>query len=274
MQQKIGFDWQPVLSGACGKYSLGHALLLVGIPLTKKEANKATGVPTFVTIAFGTNEKQLKKGIKYYDCHPIEYSTTRKNNFRQKLDGLLKKGIPSIVSLQGDDHWAVICGKRNKDEYYYIDSADSELISYYHWDELVADIDNDTYYLIGVKPNNANYLKHSLVHNFSEVEKVLNRGDELYEWWGYYLEDLNEVFDCPDSTKNVITASEFFDTWGRKIFNTAKYFYQYFDEEQMKWELNNYRKVAELHNLTLSKDKLNEALISFSAALTYLSIDE
>jgi len=274
MQQQIGFDWQSFYSGACGKYSLVHSLLILGIPLSLKEATKATGLSWWETARIGTDESKIKKAIRSFDCKPIEYKTMSENDFRKKLDSLLRLGVPAIVSFDGDDHWAVICGNRNKDEYYYIDSADSELISYYRWDDLVDDIDNDTYYLIGVKPNNANNLKHSLVHNFSEVEKVLNRGDALYKWWGYYLEDLNEVFDCPDSTKNVITASEFFDIWGRKIFNTAKYFYHYFDDAQMKWELNNYRKVAEMHNLTLSKDKLNEALISFSAALTYLSIDE
>lgn len=272
MQEKIGFYWQPNYSGSCGQYSLRHSLLLLGIPITIKDAHKATKVNPIIAAIKGTDENKLKKAIYYYDCHPIVVTTKNKIKFREKLDNLLMEGIPAIVSFNEDEHWAVVCGKKSKDTYFIIDSADDDLITSYHWSDLIDYIDNDTYYLIGVKPDNENHLKHSLVQNFSKAEKVLNRGDELFAWWGYYLEDLNEVFDCPNSENNIISAEEFFKYWGEKIFNSAKYFYSDFDQKQMKWELNNYKIVAELHNLTLSKDKLTDAIINFTAAFAFLSV--
>lgn len=271
MRGKIGFYWQSKLSGACGQYSLRHALLLLGIPITKNETNKATGVPPILVRIFGTNEEKLKQGVYYFDCRPIEFTTKNIIKFREKLDSLLMKGIPAIVSFMKDKHWAVVCGKKTKNTYFIIDSSDKDLITYYHWDDLVDLMNNDTYYLVGVKPNNKNQLRHSLVHNFSRAEKVLNRGDELYAWWGYYVEDLNEIFDCPDSNKNILTADEFFNKWSKKIFDSARFFFNNSDEKQLLSELKNYKTVAELHNLTLSEDKLTDAIINFSAALTYLS---
>ncbi len=229
MQEKIGFNWQSKYSGSCGQYSLQHSLLLLGIPITQKDAHKATKVHPIIAAIKGTDENKLKKGIYHYNCHPIVFTTMNKIKFREKLDNLLMKGIPAIVSFNEDEHWAVVCGKKSQNIYFVIDSNDYDLITSYHWSDLVDYIDNDTYYLIGVKPNNENYLKHSLVRNFSKAEKVLNRGDELYAWWGYYLEDLNYIFDCPASGNNIISAKEFFKNWGEKIFNSTKYFYVNFD---------------------------------------------
>ena len=42
--------------------------------------------------------------------------------------------------------------------------------------------------------------------------------------------------------------------------DTPKSFYYYFDDETMKWGYKNYRTIAEAHNLTLSINKLNEAI--------------
>lgn len=43
MQVPIGFDWQS--TNACGKYSLQHALLLLGVPITQRDADGLTRVP-------------------------------------------------------------------------------------------------------------------------------------------------------------------------------------------------------------------------------------
>lgn len=271
MQQKIGFEKQRLLDGACGKYSIIHALLILGIPITRQDANKATNLPPILTAIIGTDEKKLKKAIRYFKCKPVEFITTNKRDFRTKLDGLLKRGCPVILSFQGYNHWAVICGKKNKGDYFYIDSADYKLISYYDWDSMIEDIDNDKYYLIGVEPNDSGILNYSLVHNFTSVEKILNRGDNLYQWWGFYLEDLMEIFDCPSKHKKEITAKDFFHNHGGMIYKVSKYFSYYFDDKLMKWEYENYRTVARAHNLTLSKDKLNEAIAKFSAALTLVA---
>ncbi len=40
----------------------------------------------------------------------------------------------------------------------------------------------------------------------------------------------------------------------------------------MKWKLNNYKTIAELHNFTLSKDKLTDAIINFTSAFAYWSV--
>jgi hypothetical protein len=42
----------------------------------------------------------------------------------------------------------------------------------------------------------------------------------------------------------------------------------------MEWELSNYAKVAGAHNLTVAKDRVQEALVNLSAALTCIACTE
>jgi hypothetical protein len=172
------------------------------------------------------------------------------------------------VTFQNDKHWAVICGRRGRYIYYYIDSANKKLVSFYKWDSLIKDIDNDSYYLIGLKPSRSIKLKHSLVHKFSNVEKILNRGDNLYQWWGYYLRDLNIIFNCPSNKQSGISAKEFSDKYGNSLYNKIKSLYPFFDKKILRWEYNNYLTVAKMHNFTLSKDRVNKAKKKFSLFYT------
>ncbi len=89
----------------------------------------ATKNPWWLTAVIGSDESK-KKRLNILVVDFIECKTIRKTIFRKNLDGLLKQGIPVIVSIQRDKHWAVTCGKKSKDVYFYIDSADSGLISY------------------------------------------------------------------------------------------------------------------------------------------------
>lgn len=263
---KFGFNWQNYLDGACGKYSLRHALLLLGIPSTKSDVTQATGLPGWLTMLLGTDEWRIKEALKYFACRPIEFKTKAKRVFKFKIDKLLISGCPVIVSVQNDNLWIVICGKRNKDEYYYIDSADSELISHFSWNQLVSEINSDIYYLIGVKPYYLSHLKHSLVHNFRYVEKILNRGDTLFQWWVYYLNDLIKIFELRSHGQSRILADEFFRKYRKLICNKISSKYPNFDREILRWEYNNYFTVAELHNLTLSKNRVEKAIHKFTLA--------
>lgn len=268
MQQKIGFECQHYLDGACGKYSLRHALLLLGIPSTKRDVTQATDSPGWLTMLLGTDEWKIKEAIKYFGCRPIELKTRVKRVFKFKIDSLLKSGCPVIVSVQNDSHWIVISGKRNKDEYYYIDSADSELISFYSWNQLVSEIDNDVYYLIGVKPYYSSYLKYSLIHKFRYVEKILNRGDTLHQWWGYYLKDLIKIYDMRSSGRGRISANEFFQKYRELICTKISSMHPNFDKKILRWEYNNYFTVAKMHGLTLSKNRVEKAIKKSTSALS------
>ena len=274
MQEAIGFDKQAKLSGACGKYSMQHALLVLGIPITQKDASKATGVPPIAAMRFGTDRSELKRGLRYFGCDAVEYVfLDDSDKLRKKLDWLLESGCPVILSVEGDDHWIVIAGKESENKYYWIDSADDDVIGYWSWKDIVDWIDNDEYYLMGVEPKNQSQLRHSLVRDWSKVYALLD-DEDLCDYWGYYLEDLVEIFDSPIGAADALTAKEFFDQFSKMIHDASCYYYLYSDADKMKWELGNYRKVATLHNLTVSRDKIPQAIASLSAALTCIACVE
>lgn len=278
MQEQIGFDYQGIGSGNCGQKSLLHALLLCGITISEDEAHKMTGVPKWFTKIDGTSEDKIKKGLRKVGCIPQDYKYRNSTLAKEQIDSYLDNGVPVIVFISTIDHWCVLAHRNSKNKYYWIDSIEEDLYGFWNWEEIAAvmcdEIDCDKegnpyeYYFIAVLPKNKNQLNHSIVKNFEDVYALFD-DDELAEWWGYYLEDLNEIFNCPEGKKDIVDADTFFHHYGKMIYEKACYYYgDDVDEEQMMWEYENYKKVAHSHKLTVSLEKIPEAIASFSAALT------
>ncbi len=269
MQIPTGFENQDDYEGICGQRSLVHALLLNGIPVTQKDVHNFTGVPYWLANIKGTNEDEVKRGIRNAGCVPRVFSDTGELRARKSIDDLLLKNIPVIVYSFSDDHWAVLAGKRGN-SYYWIDSADDELYGVWSWTDIADWIsDDDEYFFIGVEPKDKTQLSHSIVGKFPKVYDMFD-DDDLAEYWGYYLEDLSELFDSPKDSKNSVSAKEFFDTYGGIILDSAGYYYIDTDEDYIEWELENYKKVAVSHNLSISNNKIVEAVSALSAALTVI----
>lgn len=270
MQEPIGFEWQPVGSRACGKYSLRHALLTLGIPTTRNDATRTTRLPAWITMGFGTDLPKLQRGLQYFRCRGIQRVSFNTDKLRLDLDYFLGKGCPVILTVQRGYHWVVICGKESENRYYWIDSSDDELIGYWTFSNIVDWIDSLQFRLFGVVPYKKRQLSHSLVPKWSEVYALLD-DEDLCDFWGYYLEDLNDIFDSPPDSRKSLKAKEFFQRFEEIIFNATNESYLYSDAAQLKWEMNNYKSVADAHSLTLSTTRLPEAIARLSADLTCIS---
>jgi len=279
MQEIIGFNWQDKRNGQCGQYAFTHALLVLGIPVSIREAHRLQKWPIWKTSDIGTDEEKIKRGLKKCNCKAIEYTVYDDQEAKKIVDDLLNQDCPVIICTNNYNHWAVIAGKMGKNKYIWIDSSDDDLIGSWKWQDIADWIacENDDgsfeYYILGVKPKDKNYKNHSLVSKFNKVWDLLADPD-LCEWWGYYMEDLLEVFDCDYSAKERVTADEFFKLYKKKIVETINYFYPGPDKKYIEYEINNYEKVAKAYNLFVSKDKIPEALISFTSALTLVIVYE
>jgi len=96
----------------------------------------------------------------------------------------------------------------------------------------------------------------------------------LQEYWGFYLRDLNEIFKLNIVGKDVIRASDFFDKYGKEI---AQMVYRWIEETDydIKYELNNYRFVAEFYDFKFHKKDLHKILVDFTAMFALaMSADE
>lgn len=195
---------------------------------------------------------------------------------RKLVDSYLAKECPIIIGTDDYNHWMVLAGKSSDGKYFWVDSNDDDLYGIDGWDEVAdwmyttVDSARGDYYLIALEPNDSNGPRHSIVKKFSAVYDLFDDND-LAEYWGYYLEDLTEAFDCPKDGEASISAEEFFDQYGKLIYNAACYYYWYADERQMKWEFSNYRTVARCHQLTVSQSGIPNAIANLSAALTLIA---
>jgi hypothetical protein len=270
VQEQIGFDSQGALAGNCAQRSLIHALLLLGIPISDTIAHRRTGVGRFVVMFKGTTESALTKAIHRSGCIASLHETTRATEARTTIDQFLVNGMPVIVNVDSE-HWFVLSGKQSRDEYYWIDSSEYPIVGCDDWEQIQEWMDSEDrhYVFIGVRPADDRQLDHSIVKDFGRVSDLWD-DEELAEWWGYYLEDLTEMFDCP-SEGPIIQASEFFERYGEEVVDAVDYAHGFSDRNLLKWEMGNYVKVAKAHKLTLSEEARESALIGISVALTFLA---
>jgi hypothetical protein len=259
MQEIIGFEQQAMGDGACGKYALRHALLLLGIPVSQREASSATQVPPWKAMQRGTNEAEIKRGLREFECTGVEYLGRSRRAFTAHVNRCIRRGLPLIFTAEHDEHWAVIAGKKSRSVYYWIDSAEPDVIGAWSWEDILEWIDNDVYYAIGVLPKNEAQLEHSIVSRFSEYAPLM-RDATLRQYWGYYLDDL-----YGGAAHEHATPRQFFDAYRKAIVETICVQYPMADKETLVWEMKNYETVALAHRLTPS-------LIELTAALTLIAV--
>jgi hypothetical protein len=179
---KFGFGWQLPGSGMCAHRSLVHALFLLGITITEKQAIKNIGVPRWKAMSQGTSEHELIRGIKKSGCTPHVVKCNSIRQARKKIDNFIASGMPVIISTDEEEHWAVIAGKRRRNSYYWIDSFDKELIGHWKWKHLAdwMEYDDDNYYIIGVE---AKDMSGSIVKKFSSIYPGLKKELKHSAWY-------------------------------------------------------------------------------------------
>lgn len=167
--ESLMFDYQK--SGMCGHRSLIHALALLGINLTEKDAIRLTGVTRARAAETGTSEKKLIKAIRKAGCQPHVHTCNSEKKAKSRIGTFLKKGMPVIISTDDEQHWAVLAG-RYKDRYYWIDSADPRLVGHWKWDDIAEwmEYDDAEYYFIGIAEKD---MSHSVVKRFHELYPLL-----------------------------------------------------------------------------------------------------
>lgn len=298
----LGFEYQPYYEDSCGAYALGHALNLVGITgeienhkyssnfvSWTKSVKKNFSVSGLrhpikainkISDAVGTAENGISKGIRKASCNPIHIDNYSEIESQNILTKLLDQGFPVILHASRkhnngiiSSHWNVCAGKSG-DKYIIIDSfpllASKGIISLYTWDEISRrsiEYDEESsyfqFYGFAVQPKD----KISAVPHLHKVLPQLFRDEALREWWGYYLEDLRYIFDKSGTEADVISSKDFFSKYSRSFIENVDFWNPDIEKPRIQKEVNNYALVAEAYNFAISKSRLDEALLSFTAAL-------
>ncbi|MDX9712560.1 MAG: hypothetical protein RBT56_08555 [Ignavibacteriaceae bacterium] len=297
----LGFEYQPDYEGSCGAYALGHALNLVAITGeidNFKNSSNYTSITrsvkknlkwynflnrnTYQKISsdVGTSERGILSGIKKAKCTSVLIDNYSETESQKLLDQYLDNESPVILyanwdkNEEDDGHWYVCAGKSGN-KYIIVDSSpllvSKGVISLYTWVELarrciVFEEDSSYFQLYGfaVQPKD----KISAVPHLHKVLPQLFRDEPLREWWGYYLEDLRYIFDNTVMEYDFIISKDFFTRYSRTFIENVSFWNPDIEKSRIQKELNNYSLVAEAYNFAISKSRLDEVLISFTAALT------
>lgn len=268
-EEKIGFDYQRGSEGNCGQRSLMHAMLLLGHPITEDEAHRLTDRPRWKTKLFGTNEHHLKLGIRRAGFRPLSRLMYDRAESHRHIDAMLENGFPVVICTEDNQHWAVLAGKAGSSQYYWIDSADNDLYGVWNWTDIADWMEfNGEYYFIGVSPKTKADKRTSAVPDFFRMYQEFD-DDDLAEYWGWYLKDLRECFDLPEHTTGAVDARDFFDEYGKTIYEACSNVCRDLEDNQLRWEYGNYRKVALVHNMSVSRERVPHAIARLAAAVTY-----
>lgn len=269
-QEQIGFQPQGTFSGNCAQRSLIHSLLLLGIPVSERTAHERTGVGWFTVMFRGTGEKALGKAIERSGCIASLNETPSADEARTRIDRFLDCGMPVIVNMNGV-HWFVLSGKTAFGKYWWIDSSDYPLMGSASWSKVEEWMTSSDRHFVffGIRPVKDAQLDRSLIMNFSKVSDLWD-DEDLADWWGYYLEDLVDIFNCPTDCSG-LAASAFFGRFSKEIVDSIEYYHGDAERSNLKWEIGNYEKVAVAHRMSISEDRIHTALIKLSAAITLMA---
>ncbi len=264
MKEIYGFNYQQY--GNCGQFALLNALLLLGIPVTNKQAHLKTGITITKSTISGTDSKNIVKGIKSFNCKAIKFQNDSESETKNRIDDLLSKNIPLIIGCENYDHWVVLAGKKNN-KYYWLDSADEDIIGLSDWDEIEDWIkyeyeDDYKYFFIAVKPKHSGYS----ISNLNELYKISYKNEDLFFTFGEKLKDLLEIFEF-DDTANYL-AAKLLNQYKEIIIDGICRLYYYADKTEIERLFNDYLTIAELYNLKVDKEIRVQVLIQFTILLT------
>ena len=297
----LGFEYQPDYEGSCGAYALGHALNLVGITgeidnfknssnyrsISRSVKKHLSWYSIFyprytyqkISSDVGTSERGIISGIKKAGCTSVLIDNYSETESQKLLDKYLERGSPVILfanwdkNEEDDGHWYVCAGKSGN-KYITIDSApllaSKGVISPYTWVELsrrslVYEEASSHFQLYGFAVQPKDHI--SAIPHLYKVLPQLFRDESLREWWGYYLADLQYIFDKTGNNGDVVSAKDFFTKYSRSFIENVSFWSLETEKQRFREELKNYELVASAYDFSISKSRLDEALIRFSSAL-------
>jgi len=192
-------------------------------------------------------------------------------------------------------HWAVLAGKISKD-YVLIDSGiGQQVFSTYTRDSLLerrwyALCDNcegtgfregticdaclgSCYERYGIVIDPGNHLSRHLQSNARTIIEALMGNHLLQEYWGYYLDDLTDVFDAHHGAGSA-PASDFFENHEEDILEAVSYWLIGVTKPEVRRELKHYRAVAESYPLYYRSAETARVLAHFQAAFMGMLIED
>jgi len=115
----------------CGPFALKHALVALGISADEKAIAKIAGTNWW----YGTDDIQLGKAVRHFDCKMLMIRRHDPERARRELIGYLRRGIPALLCVYEWGHW-VTAVKAESGKFILLDSKDKAVLTIQSWPEL------------------------------------------------------------------------------------------------------------------------------------------
>ncbi|MBI2419805.1 MAG: hypothetical protein HYV28_18225 [Ignavibacteriales bacterium] len=266
MDKKYGYNYQE--NGNCGQYALLNALLVLGIPISVKDAHRTTKVTRLKALWKGTEPEKIILGIKKYGCKAKPYTLTKEKEFKAKVESLLEQRIPIIACVDDYEHYVVLAGIQ-ENKYFWIDSAHADIIGCSAWSDIESWMNcNGEYYFIAVI--GPKFCKPVLEIN--QLLKLSRKNSTLFNNYGYMLRDLLDIINEPKTPGKRISAEEFLETVVKTVVDSIVLLYYYANRKKLERKLQDYISIAHLHRFTVLIDEEGAILARLTTVMTMTAL--
>lgn len=259
----------------CGPFALKHALIMLGRFVNEKDLSAIAGS----TWWSGTNEIQLGKAAKKYEC---EMKVVRKKNSlhaKRELLFTLKRGRPALLCVDNWGHWITVVGAE-KGRFIYLDSSKAPVVCVATWRKLkkrwmYKEVDEGD-------PTNTEtiYDLHPVIPRFRAKTKAkfsLERARYLRRpenhtfatHWDEYFDDLSHI--CAPRTplsQRVFPMGELLRRHGEMLKTQVAYWHGTVKRDHVGKILRNMKFVADTYDLVVRKQDEKHALVAIATSLT------
>ncbi len=262
----------------CGPFALKHALIMLGKFVNEKNLSLSAGSTSWS----GTDEIQLARAARTFDCTMNVVRNKNPLHARRELLFTLKKGWPALLCVDGWSHWITVVSAE-KGRFIYLDSSKAPVVCVATWRQLkrrwvYKELDEGDPLLVETM-----YDLHPVVPRFRaktrarfslERARYLRRPENhsFATHWDQYFDDLSQI--CAPRTplsQQVFPMGELLRRHGEMIKTQVAYWHGGVKREQVGKILKNMKFVADTYGLVVRKQDEKHALVAIATSLTLLA---
>lgn len=256
----------------CGPIALRHALLTLGVYADDREIAAVAG-----TTRLGTDEQQMARAARAYDCELHFERFHRPAEALRALAARLRRGTPVLLPVHHWAHW-IVAVKVERGRFIVMDSEQEAVLTILDARQL------QRRWVYRERPSRGVvhppiYDLHPLVPRFRATirtkfslarARFLRRAENrsLSELWDEYAADLSHL--CRPRTplsENVLSMGEFLRRHEALIVDEVAYWHGVVEKRKVERVLRNMHFVADTLGMVIHLESENRAIAGISAIL-------
>ena len=259
----------------CGPFALKHAMVTLGIFADEDDITRYTRSRD----DYGTDEVQLQRAAKEYDCDLLMIRRHDPEKAKQELLKFLRRGIPSLICVYEWNHWITVV-KAEQGKFIILDSHDKAVLQICTWNQLKKNWVYHESDETDPEHKETIYDFHPVLPKFRVTTKAkfsvarakfLRRPENrlLARLWDEYVEDLLNL--CRPRTVlsvNVFSLGEFLRRHQEIILDQVIFWHGDVERSDANKILNNMHFVADTYGLVIHEEDEKRTIAGITALLT------